>query len=148
MSENKPKATRVTIDLSTTVKPIQVTEEQALEKAKQDNLITDDERKAIKEHIITSEPDLTVEMEKYNKDQDLGALVETLKLSAGLTAMSSPLDSSLLKKKKMNQRKNKKKKQEEKKVEAEEENDVGLNECEIGNSPVIMPKTIKKTKQK
>ena len=117
-------------------------------KAKQENLITDDERKAIKEHIITSEPDLTVEMEKYNKDQDLGALVETLKLSAGLTAMSSPLDSSLLKKKKMNQRKNKKKKQEEKKVEAEEENDVGLNECEIENSPVIMPKTIKKTKQK
>ena len=42
----------------------------------------------------------------------------------------------------------KKKKQEEKKVDAEEENDVGLNECEIGNSPVIMPKTIKKTKQK
>ena len=66
--------------------------------AKKDNLLTDDERKAIKEHIITSEPDLTVEMEKYNKDQDLGALVETLKLSAGLTAMSSPLDSSLLKK--------------------------------------------------
>ena len=117
-------------------------------KAKQDNLITDDERKAIKEHIITSEPDLTVEMEKYNKDQDLGALVETLKLSAGLTAMSSPLDSSLLKKKKQNQRQKKKKKQEEKKVDAEEENDVGLNECEIGNSPVIMPKTIKKTKQK
>ena len=39
-------------------------------KAKQDNLLTDDERKAIKEHIITTEPDLTVEMEKYNKDQD------------------------------------------------------------------------------
>ena len=111
-------------------------------KAKQDNLITDDERKAIKEHIITSEPDLTVEMEKYNKDQDLGALVETLKLSAGLTAMSSPLDSSLLKKKKQNQRKKKKKKQEEKKVDAEVENDVGLNECEIGNSPVIMPNKI------
>ena len=117
-------------------------------KAKQDNLLTDDERKAIKEHIITTEPDLTVEMEKYNKDQDLGALIETLKLSAGLTAMSSPLDSSLLKKKKMNQRKNKKKKNEEKKVDVEEENDVGLTECEIGNSPVILPKTFKKTKQK
>ena len=117
-------------------------------KAKQDNLLTDDERKAIKEHIITTEPDLTVEMEKYNKDQDLGALIETLKLSAGLTAMSSPLDSSLLKKKKMNQRKNKKKKKEEKKVDVEEENDVGLTECEIGNSPVILPKTFKKTKQK
>ena len=118
--------------------------------AKKENYITEDERKAIKEHIITSEPDLTVEMEKYNSDKDLGALVETLKLSAGLTEMSSPLDSSLLKKKKKIQRdkkmQEKKKKPEEKKVE--EENDVGLNECEIGNSPVIMPKTIKKTKQK
>ena len=84
-------------------------------KAKQDNLITDDERKAIKEHIITSEPDHTVEMEKYNKDQDLGALVETLKLSAGLTAMSSPLDSSLLKKKKQNQRQKKRKNKKKKK---------------------------------
>ncbi len=116
--------------------------------AKKDNLLTDDERKAIKEHIITSEPDLTVEMEKYNKDQDLGALVETLKLSAGLTAMSSPLDSSLLKKKKQNQRRNKKKKSEEKKVDVEEEADVKLDQCEIGNSPLIMPKTFKKTKQK
>ena len=116
--------------------------------AKKDNLLTDDERKAIKEHIITSEPDLTVEMEKYNKDQDLGALVETLKLSAGLTAMSSPLDSSLLKKKKQNQRRNKKKKSEEKKVDVEEETDVELDQCEIGNSPLIMPKTFKKTKQK
>ena len=116
--------------------------------AKKDNLLTDDERKAIKEHIITSESDLTVEMEKYNKDQDLGALVETLKLSAGLTAMSSPLDSSLLKKKKQNQRRNKKKKSEEKKVDVEEETDVKLDQCEIGNSPLIMPKTFKKTKQK
>ena len=114
--------------------------------AKKDNLLTDDERKAIKEHIITSEPDLTVEMEKYNKDQDLGALVETLKLSAGLTAMSSPLDSSLLKKKKQNQRRNKKKKSEEKKVDVEEETDVKLDQCEIGNSPLIMPKTFNKTK--
>ena len=41
----------------------------------------------------------------------------------------------------------KKKKPEEKKVD-EEENDVGLTECELGNSPVIMPKSFKKTKQK
>ena len=107
--------------------------------AKKENLLTDEERKTIKEHIITSEPDLTVEMEKYNSDKDLGALVETLKLSAGLTAMSSPLDSSLLKKKK---------KPEEKKVNMDEENDVGLTECELGNSPVILPKTFKKSKQK
>ena len=118
--------------------------------AKKDQLLTEDERKAIKEHIITTEPDLTVEMEQYNSDKDLGALVETLKLSAGLTAMSSPLDSSLLKKKKHNQRnkKEKGKKDEEKKVEMEEDNNMGLTECELGNSPVIMPKSFKKTKQK
>ena len=118
--------------------------------AKKDQLLTEDERKAIKEHIITTEPDLTVEMEQYNSDKDLGALVETLKLSAGLTAMSSPLDSSLLKKKKNNQRnkKEKSKKDEEKKVEMEEDNNMGLTECELGNSPVIMHKSFKKTKQK
>ena len=118
--------------------------------AKQENYITDEERKAIKEHIIMSEPDLTVEMEKYYQDKDLGALIETLKLSAGLRAMFSPLDSSLLKKKKSNQRKKKeekKKKTEEKKVDNDEQNDLGLMECEIGNSPVILPKSFKK-KQK
>ena len=117
--------------------------------AKKDQLLTEDERKAIKEHIITTEPDLTVEMEKYNSDKDLGALVETLKLSAGLTAMSSPLDSSLLKKKKQHQRNRKEKsKKEEKKVEMEEDNNMGLTECELGNSPVIMPKSFKKNKNK
>ena len=116
--------------------------------AKKDQLLTEDERKAIKEHIITTEPDLTVEMEKYNSGKDLGALVETLKLSAGLTAMSSPLDSSLLKKKKHNQRNKKEKsKKEEKKVEMEEDN-MELTECELGNSPVIMPKSFKKNKNK
>ena len=118
--------------------------------AKKENLLSEDERKAIKEHIIVTEPDLTLEMEKYNKDHDLGALVETMKLSAGLTAMSSPLDSSLLKKKKKNQGNRKKeekiKKTEEKKVE--EENEFGLKNCDYGNSPVIMPKTFKKAKQK
>ena len=110
--------------------------------AKKEELLTDDERKAIKEYIITAEPDLTVEMENYNKDKDLNALVETLKLSAGLTTMSSPLDSKLLESKKKRQ---KKRKMEEKKVQ--EENDIGLTECDLGNSPQIMPKTIKKTKQ-
>ena len=111
--------------------------------AKKEELLTDDERKTIKEYIITAEPDLTVEMENYNKDKDLNALVETLKLSAGLTTMSSPLDSKLLESKKKRQ---KKRKMEEKKVQ--EENDIGLTECDLGNSPQIMPKTIKKTKQK
>ena len=117
--------------------------------AKKEQLLTDDERKIIKEHIISTEPDLTVEMEKYNSDKDLGAFVETLKLSAGITAMSSPLDSSLLKKKKANQKKKtqeRKKKQEEKKVDMEDENEIAVAECELGNSPVIMPKTFKKKK--
>ena len=119
--------------------------------AKKEQLLTEEERKTIKEHIITAEPDLTVEMEKYNSDKDLGALVETLKLSAGLTAMSSPLDSTLLKKKKHNQHNQKKKQQkkaEEKKVEMEDDNDLGLQDCELGNSPVIQPKSLKKNKQK
>ena len=117
--------------------------------AKKEQLLTDDERKIIKEHIISTEPDLKVEMEKYNSDKDLGAFVETLKLSAGITAMSSPLDSTLIKTKRRNQKKKKEakqKKEEEKKVENDEENDVGLTECEIGNSPLMMPKTFKKKK--
>ena len=114
--------------------------------AKKDQLLTEEERKTIKEHIITTEPDLTVEMEQYNSDKDLGALVETLKLSAGLTAMSSPLDSSLLKIKKHKQKDRQKKKAEEKKVQIEEENNMGLQECELGNSPEILPKSFKKKK--
>ena len=68
--------------------------------AKKENLLNDEERKTIKEHIISEEPDLTLEMEKYNKEKDLSGLIETLKLLAGITAMSSPLDNSLFQKKK------------------------------------------------
>ena len=68
--------------------------------AKKEQLLTEDEKKKIKEHVISEEPDLTIEMEKYNKDHDLIGLVETLKLLAGITAMSSPLDNSLFQKKK------------------------------------------------
>ena len=77
-------------------------------------------------------------------------MVETLKLLAGITAMSSPLDTNLLKTKQRNQKRKKmqdKKKKEEQKVEMDE-NDMGLTECEIGNSPTIMPKSFKKQKQK
>ena len=76
-----------------------------ISQAKKEQLLSDDERKKIKEHIISEEPDLTIEMEKYNKDQDLVGLVETLKLLAGITAMSSPLDNSLFQKKKAHQKK-------------------------------------------
>ena len=119
--------------------------------AKKEQILTEEERKVIKEHIITNEPDLTVAIDAYNKDKDLSALAETLKLSAGLTTMSSPLDTSLLQRKKINQNKkkqDKKNKVEEKKVDMDEENDIGLQECDLGNSPVILPKAFKKTKQK
>ena len=81
MSENKPKATRVTIDLSTSVKPIQVTEEQALEKAKQDNLkqakfedenldvvkTNVDEKLAYEETIQKDDPETKKAMDEANE---------------------------------------------------------------------------------
>ena len=113
-----------------------------ISQAKKEQLLTDEERKIIKEHIISAEPDLTLEMEKYNKEHDLSGLVETLKLLTGITSMSSPLDSSLMNKKKHKQhKKNKNEKTEELKVENnKDEAQVQINECEIGNSPVFQPK--------
>ena len=91
-------------------------------------------------------------MEKYNKDHDLIGLVETLKLLAGITAMSSPLDNSLFQKKKDHQHEKKKKNDEKNdKTKAdtqEDEMDVQVNECDFGNSPVFVPKTMKKKKGK
>ena len=120
--------------------------------AKKEQLLTDDERKKIKEHIISEEPDLTVEMEKYNKDKDLTGLIETLKLLAGITAMSSPLDNSLFQKKKDHQhernKKNEEKSQKTKGDTQDDEMDVQINECDFGNSPVFQPKTFKKNKGK
>ena len=81
-----------------------------ISQAKKEQLLTEDERKKIKEHIISEEPDLTIEMEKYNKKPDLSGLVETLKLLAGITAMSSPLDNNLFITKRNRQHKNTKKK--------------------------------------
>jgi len=118
-----------------------------ISQAKKDGLLSDDERKTIKEHIISEEPDLTLEMEKYNKDKDLSGLVETLKLSAGITSMSSPMDNSLFntKIKKQNNRKKKQEKNNQIKVEDPGE-DVNMQvvECDLGNSPVFQPKSIKK----
>ncbi len=122
-----------------------------ISQAKKEQLLTDDERKKIKEHIISEEPDLTIEMEKYNKEHDLSGLVETLKLLAGITAMSSPLDNSLFQKKRDQQHKRKKKNEDKEKTKPnteEDEVDVQMNECEIGNSPVFQPKSLKKHKGK
>ena len=122
-----------------------------ISQAKKEQLLTDEERKKIKEHIISEEPDLTTEMEKYNKGKDLSGLVETLKLLAGITAMSSPLDNSLFQKKRDQQHKKKKKNEDKDKTKSnteEDEVDVQINECEIGNSPVFQPKTLKRNKAK
>ena len=110
--------------------------------AKKDQYITDDEKKIIKEHIITTEPDLTVELDQYNKDNDLSSFVETLKLRVGITPMSSPLDTKLFEIKK-HRGKKKGAAKEEKKVEIDD--DI-LKDCELGNSPLIMPKNFKKNK--
>ena len=130
-----------------------------ISQAKKEQLLTDDERKKIKEHIISEEPDLTIEMEKYNKDNDLSGVAETLKLLAGITAMSSPLDNSLFQKKRDQQHKRKKKSDDKDKDKdkdkaktnpntEDEDMDVAMVECDIGNSPVIQPKTLKKNKGK
>ena len=120
-----------------------------ISQAKKENLLTDDERKTIKEHVISEEPDLTLEMEKYNKDQDLVGLVETLKLLAGITKMSSPLDNSLFQKKRDQQHKKRKKTDKNEKIleNPGEEVEVQINECEIGNSPVFQPKKLNNKKK-
>ena len=98
---------------------------------KKEGLITDEERKIMKEFIITKEPDLRVDLEEYAKDHDLRKLVETLKVMSGLTDMSSPADTGLmdLKRKKHRGGKNVKKKQ--------VEEDIVLDDCELGKSPEL-----------
>ena len=116
-----------------------------ISQAKKEQLLTDEERKTIKEHVISEEPDLTLEMEKYNQDQDLCGLVETLKLLAGITKMSSPLDNSLFQKKRERQHKKTKKTEKIDKLKVEnapDEGELQINECEIGNSPVFQPKKL------
>ena len=121
-----------------------------ISQAKKENYLTEEERKAIKEHIISEEPDLTLEMEKYNKEQDLSGLVETLKLLAGITKMSSPLDNSLFQKKRQQQHKKKKKTEKTETAKNDNDNeevDVPITECEIGNSPVFQPKSLANKKK-
>ena len=116
-----------------------------ISQAKKEQLLTDEERKTIKEHVISEEPDLTLEMEKYNQDQDLCGLVETLKLLAGITKMSSPLDNSLFQKKRERQHKKTKKTEKIDKLKVEnapDEGELQINECEIGNSPLFQPKKL------
>ena len=119
-----------------------------ISQAKKEQLLLDEDRKAIKEHIITEEPDLTLEMEKYNKEKDLSGLMETLKLLAGITKMSSPLDNSLFRKKRIQQHSKKNKNNKKAKDNPTEEVEMEINECEIGNSPVFQPKKLINKKRK
>ena len=98
---------------------------------KKEGLISDEERKIMKECIITKEPDLRVDLEEYQKDHDLRKLVETLKVMSGLTDMSSPADTGLmdLKRRKQHKKKSMKKK--------EKEEDIVLDDCELGKSPEL-----------
>ena len=98
---------------------------------KKEGLISDEERKIMKECIITKEPDLRVDLEEYQKDHDLRKLVETLKVMSGLTDMSSPADSGLMDLKRKRQQKKKSKKK------PKEEEDIVLDDCELGKSPEL-----------
>ncbi len=120
-----------------------------ISQAKKENLLTDDERRTIKEHVISEEPDLTLEMEKYNKDKDLVGLVETLKLLAGITKMSSPLDNSLFQRKREQQHKKRRKTAKNENIieNPSDEVEVQITECEIGNSPVFQPKKLNNKKK-
>ena len=100
---------------------------------KKEGLITDEERKTMKECIITKEPDLSVDLKEYEKDHDLRKLVETLKVMSGITDMSSPADTGLMDLK----RKHRREKKKQKKVEKIEEDENGLMECDFGASPTL-----------
>lgn len=100
--------------------------------AKKEEIITEDEKKTIKEFVITKEPNLDLEIEDYMKDKDLRKLIETLKLMSGITQMSSPLDNNLLDMKRKKQKKGRPKK----KLQKEEE-EFDVADCDIGASPTI-----------
>ena len=63
-----------------------------ISECKKEGLITDDERRIMKEFIVTKEPDLTIDLAECEKDHDLRKLLESLKVMSDLTQMSSPVD--------------------------------------------------------
>ena len=103
-------------------------------------MITDDERRIMKEFIVTKEPDLTIDLAEYEKDHDLRKLLESLKIMSDLTQMSSPVDNNLIDRKRKKQHehaKPMKKKVKEEVKEEKEDVDFQLDGCDIGNSPSI-----------
>ena len=112
-----------------------------ISKAKKENLVTDDEKTIIKVFIIEKEPDLTVDLEKYNKDKDLYTLIQSLKTYSEIEGVTSPMDTLIFKHKKNTQHKHHKKNDDEK-IEDEFE----CEECDLGASPVVNPCSLKKKK--
>lgn len=100
--------------------------------SKKEGYITDEERKIMKEFIVNKEPDLTDDLKEYEKDKDLRKLVETLKVLSEITQMSSPVDNNLIDRKRKKQQK--KKTEKPKKVE---DDDIHLDNCDIGCSPQL-----------
>ena len=118
-----------------------------ISEAQKENRITKEDRKKIKEYILMNEPDLATEIEQYNRDKDLSRLIETLKVVAGITEMSSPLDNTIFKRRrevKTHGKKGKNKAPEENKGGKDVE--FGPVECDLGNSPDIKPKKLTKAK--
>ena len=113
-----------------------------ISKAKKENLITDDEKTIIKVFIIEKEPDLTTDLEKYNKDKDLNSLVQSLKTYSDIEGVTSPMDTLIFKHKKNTQHKHKSKKNDDEKNEDE----FKCEECDLGASPVVNPVHFKKKK--
>ena len=100
-----------------------------------EGLLTEDEKKSLKQYIITKNPDLSLEMKGYNENKDKRKLVESLKIIAGITQMSSPVDTGLILKKRKNGRKKAPAKKEEK------PQDLGIQDCDFGQSPVVNTRT-------
>ena len=82
-------------------------------------LITDDERRIMKEFIVTKEPDLTIDLAEYEKD--LRKLLESLKVMSDLTQMSSPVDNNLIDRKRKKQHEHAKPMKKKVKEEVKEE---------------------------
>ena len=110
-----------------------------ISQCKKEGLITDDERRIIKEFIVTKEPDLTIDLDEYEKDHDLRKLLESLKVMSDLTQMSSPVDNNLIdrKRKKQHEHKQQTKKRAKKEEPKEEEDEIEINGCDIGCSPQL-----------
>ncbi len=92
-------------------------------------LITDEEKKEIKNFIISKEPNLKIELDEYNEDKDLRKFIETLKVSCGLTDMSSPVDNNLILRKR--------RKAKTTKLDQLKEDKLNIEDCDLGMSPTV-----------